>query len=141
MAAITSSRSASTLASIFSFETLRDSSIFGSGVLISKRSAVVSVLTPAFAAIVAFSEVAGFVVEPVLDLIPLSPKLTSQIERVAVVVLVVVCNRSATLALEHAIRRPVLIVSVVVRPDFADGIHGRISASCLSVKRNPQAPR
>lgn len=83
--------------------------------------AIRRVFVPPFPTVVAFPEVAGLAVEPPLDAVPLAPELPGHIKRAVVVVLVVVSLSAATLALEHAVRR--FSVSVVVRPDFADGVH------------------
>ena len=92
-----------------------------------ERSAIRCVLTPPLSAVVAFLEVAGLAVEPPLDAVPLAPELPGHIKRAVVVVLVVVSLSAATIAMESAVRR--FSVSVVVRPDFADGVHDLNSLS------------
>ena len=141
IAAITDSLCASTSAFSLSSDTFRTSSIFGSGVLISKRSAIRRVFTPSLAAVVAFLEVACFAVEPFLDAVPLQLELSGQIERFVFGVFTLkIQNKTTPSAFSETGSDNLVNVIPFVRPDFADGVHGISSDNCFREIRNPHAP-
>lgn len=88
--------------------------------------AIRCMLTPTHTAVVAFLEVARFAVEPVFEASPFDPQNPGHVYRASIKRLVTpkIQNESAPLTLSISTTDDLVSVLVLVRPDFADGVHG-----------------